>query len=103
MIDSISPSDLPENSRPIQPTVPPMLMTVAEVAARLQVSPSSVYLLIERGLLPHHRIGARRGAIRITEADLTAYLMACREGASSPPISSATEPRQPSALKHLKL
>lgn len=103
MIDSISPRDLPENSHPVQPSVPPMLLTVPEVAVRLQISSSSVYLLIERGLLPHHRIGARRGAIRITEADLTAYLLACREGASPPPISSTMEPRQPSALKHLKL
>lgn len=103
MIDSISPSDLPENSRPVQPTVPPMLMTVAEVAAHLQVSPSSVYLLIERGLLPHHRIGARRGAIRITEADLSAYLMACREGSSHPQAPTPIESLPPSGLKHLKL
>ena len=103
MIDSISPSDLPENSRSVQPTVPPMLMTVAEVAARLQVSPSSVYLLIERGLLPHHRIGVRRGAIRITEADLTAYLLACREGASPSHNPTPIGSRKPSNFKHLKL
>lgn len=103
MIDSISPSDFPENSRSVQPTVPPMLMTVAEVAARLQVSPSSVYLLIERGLLPHHRIGVRRGAIRITEADLTAYLIACREGVPHPQSLTPIDSPPPSGLKHLKL
>lgn len=103
MIDSISSSDLPENSRPVKSTVPPMLMTVAEVAARLQVSPSSVYLLIERGLLSHHRIGARRGAIRITEENLAHYLESCREetkGKSTTPVMSDKPPMN---LKHLRL
>jgi excisionase family DNA binding protein len=76
-------------------------LTVHEVADRLRVSQSSVYLLVESGRLAHHRIGARRGAIRISEDDLTAYLAESRqdqrrESAAAPLIS-------PPKLKHIKL
>lgn len=76
------------------------MMTVREVAARLRVSLSSVYLLVDGGRLAHHRVGARSGAIRIDEADLTAYLADCRkeraeERPTPPPV---TRPR----LKHIK-
>jgi excisionase family DNA binding protein len=78
-----------------------MYLTVHEVADRLRVSHSSVYLLVESGRMAHHRIGARRGAIRISEDDLAAYLAENRQGQRSesppaPPISLPT-------LKHIKL
>jgi excisionase family DNA binding protein len=44
-----------------------MYLTVHEVADRLRCSYSSDYLLVESGKLAHHRIGARRGAIRIAD------------------------------------
>jgi excisionase family DNA binding protein len=53
-------------------------MRVKEAAGRLEVSQSTVYELCARGLLPHVRVGAGRGAIRINEDDLRAYLESCR-------------------------
>jgi excisionase family DNA binding protein len=47
------------------------LSTVREVAARLNVSASTVYQLCERGELPHVRVS---NAIRVSPADLAAYL-----------------------------
>ena len=78
-----------------------MYLTVREAADRLRISPSSVYLLIEQGRLAHHRVGARRGAIRINETDLTAYLAACRQelNTNAPPPLPVARPK----LKHIKL
>ena len=78
-----------------------MYLTVPEVASRLHISVSSVYLLIENGHLAHHRFGARRGAIRISEVDLDAYLTECREDRSGKRV--ARPPFTPSKLKHIKL
>lgn len=51
------------------------MLTPAEAAARLRVSLSTVYALVERGSLGHHRIGARgRGRIVIGEHHLAEYL-----------------------------
>jgi excisionase family DNA binding protein len=55
-------------------------MTVAEAARRLEVTPSLVYRLCRRGMLPHARVGVGRGAIRISEADLAAFLGRRRVG-----------------------
>ena len=46
-------------------------MGVKEVAALLSVSPATVYRLIEFGHLRHSRV---LSSIRISEADLAAYL-----------------------------
>ena len=77
-----------------------MLLTVKDVAQRLNVSPSCVYQLVETGKIPHHRIGVGRGAIRFTEDDIADYLNRNR----SQPVSNgqprtATRPK----LKHIKL
>jgi excisionase family DNA binding protein len=53
-------------------------MTVREAARRLEVTPALVYKLCRQGKLPHRRLGFGRGVIRITEADVAAYLEACR-------------------------
>ena len=55
-------------------------MTVKEAATRLEISLSLCYLLIAEGRLPHRRIGqkGRRGCIRVTEEDLTAFLASIR-------------------------
>ncbi|MFN0196148.1 MAG: helix-turn-helix domain-containing protein [Planctomycetaceae bacterium] len=78
-----------------------MYLTVQDVAKQLRISPSSVYLLVESGQLAHVRIGARRGAIRISEEDLTEYLTEHHQGRSTEratplPVTRVT-------LKHIKL
>jgi excisionase family DNA binding protein len=57
------------------------MLTVRDVAARLNVSPGCVYRLVSDGDLPHIRIGAGRGTIRVDEADLEAFV---RVGKSQP-------------------
>ena len=54
-----------------------MLLTPREVAERLKVSLSTVYGLVESGKLACYRIGLRRGAVRVSEEDLAAYLESC--------------------------
>jgi excisionase family DNA binding protein len=60
-------------------------VTVQEAAKRLETVPRVVYDLCKAGVLGHHRIGVRRGVIRITEADVEAYI-----------ASRRVEPREPS-------
>jgi excisionase family DNA binding protein len=74
------------------------LLTVREVATTLRVSPSLVYQLIEAGKIACHRIGTGRGAIRVSSADLDAYLQGCRSERQTP-VPKPPRPR----LKHLKL
>lgn len=53
-------------------------MTVEDVKKRLKVSRSTVYALVERGLLRCYRIGANgRGTLRFTQAQLEDYLQEC--------------------------
>jgi excisionase family DNA binding protein len=51
-----------------------MLLTVKQAAKRLQVSRQMVYQLCAAKVLPHSRVGLGRGSIRVSEADLDAYL-----------------------------
>jgi hypothetical protein len=53
------------------------MLTVKQAASRCNLSPNSLYSAIETGLLECHRLRSRpdtRGAIRITEEQLQAYL-----------------------------
>ena len=50
------------------------MFTVKQAAERLRVSLSTIYNLVESGRLHCHRIGLGRGAVRITEDQLQAYL-----------------------------
>jgi excisionase family DNA binding protein len=76
------------------------LLTVREVAEILRVSPSLVYQLVEAQQLACHRIGSRKGAIRIAPADVDDYLARCRnERRDDTPKSKPSHPR----LKHVKL
>jgi excisionase family DNA binding protein len=52
------------------------MLTIKQVAERLNVSASIVYGWVATGLLAAYRLGAagRRGCIRIAEADLNALL-----------------------------
>jgi len=47
-------------------------LTVADVAARLNVAPRTVYRLCEEKKLPHQRVGSGEGTIRVRPADLAA-------------------------------
>ena len=74
------------------------MLTVKNVAERLGVSSALVYSLVAEGKIPTYRIGLGRGAIRFTEADLSAYLASCRlEVQEGKPA-----PSRPT-LKHLRL
>lgn len=78
-----------------------MYLTVSDVAIQLRISKASVYQLIESGRLAHHRIGARRGAIRVSQEDLDAYMADCRTGI--PKRRSIQQAVSPQKLKHIKL
>lgn len=60
------------------------LHTVAEAAAYLNLHPSVVYTMIRKGQLGHHRVGPTCSDIRISEADIAAYLDATRVGERAP-------------------
>jgi len=51
------------------------LLSVADVAERLNVSEKTVRRQIKDGSLPTHRVGRN---LRISEDDLQAYLSGCR-------------------------
>jgi hypothetical protein len=55
----------------------------------------------ESGRLAHHRIGARRGAIRISEDDLAAYLAESRQEQRLEILAAPTIGRV--KLKHIQL
>jgi excisionase family DNA binding protein len=77
------------------------LLKIAQVAERLSLSRSAVYLLVERGELACYRVGPHRGAIRVSEEQLGAYLKGRNEGGSEPPPSPSL-PRKVT-LKHLHI
>ena len=82
-----------------------MLLTVPQVAERLNISPSAVYQLIEAGKLGHHRIGIGRGTIRVSEADLGAFLCESHRDAREAALVSAASPAVPAVrpFRHLTL
>jgi excisionase family DNA binding protein len=75
------------------------LFTVAEVASRLRISVSAVYELIQDSTLPCHRIGPRRGAIRVSGDDLAWYLQQCRHEVQDNEHKGRTRLQ----LKHLRV
>ena len=56
--------------------VPPSLLTVREVAERLQVCRATVYTLVDRGELPHSRV---MNSIRVAPDDLAAFVAKSRK------------------------
>lgn len=73
------------------------MLTVRDVARKLNLSRSSIYELINRGRLTCHRVGCGRGVIRISEDDLQTYLTSCRsEPVAKPSVASRVK------LKHLR-
>ena len=91
-------NDPPETSHRQDEEPGQQLLTVREVAELLKVSTSLVYLLIESRKLAFHRIGNRRGSIRIRRSDLERFLEQCRFECDQP----AERPPRP-RLKHLRL
>ena len=80
-----------------------MYYTVKQAAAKLCVSPALIYGWVTSGMLPCYRLGAngRRGAIRIAETDLEAFLSSMKqEGRQGLPPAPA--PRTVT-LKNLRL
>lgn len=74
------------------------LLTVTEAAEYLRLGESTVYQLLSDGLIAGFRVGPRKGGIRISEADLLAYLDSCRiEGPKERP-----SPSQKVKLRHLR-
>jgi excisionase family DNA binding protein len=51
-----------------------MLLTIRDVAERLNVSPGCVYTLVAQREIAHIRIGVGRGTIRVREEDLMRFL-----------------------------
>jgi excisionase family DNA binding protein len=75
-----------------------MGVTVKQAAARLEVSPATVYALVAAGKLRCVRVGLGRGAIRILEAHIDEYL----RGAEPKP--ALPQPALPSHKpKHIKI
>ena len=58
----------------------PDMMTVEDVARRLNVSDSFVYGAVADGRLKHHRLGKGQGGIRISESQLSAFLAGTERG-----------------------
>ncbi len=75
-------------------------MKVRGAAARLEVSPATVYSLVASGRLGHYRVGLGRGAIRISEEHIAAYLLAAERGVA--PLQAPSLARRIN-LKHLRL
>ena len=72
------------------------MLTIADVARRLNVSESTVYNLAEAGKLAGYRVGMGRGTWRFTEDDVSAYLESCRHQRRDAPRPGSVR------LKHLR-
>ena len=75
------------------------MMKVREAAAKINASPSFVYSAIRDGRLRCYRIGKGQGGIRVSEAQLQAFLQATEKNGDSVPPKPAPRPIK---LKHLE-
>ena len=73
------------------------MLTVTQAAKRLNVSGALIYALIASGRMQCHRIGLRRGCVRISEAQLQAYLDSTRQERAKQSLPV------PVGLKHITL
>lgn len=79
---------------------PPRILTAPEAAARLRISRSTLYDLLDAGLIPHHRMGqGGRRVIRIEADAVDAYFESCKVTGPKP----TSEPEVKSALRHIKM
>ena len=72
------------------------LMSIRELSEQTGVSRSKLYELVERGDLPHFRIG---GAIKISDQQIEEYLESCRRGRRPREWAEKTNPIK---LKHFR-
>jgi len=70
-------------------------MTVQEAAKILELSPSTVYDLCARKQLGHAKVGAGRRVIRISAADVSAYLAGRRVEPADGTTDPQPKPRKP--------
>jgi excisionase family DNA binding protein len=79
------------------------VLTVKQVAERLNVSLSTVYGLVSHGKLRARRIGTGRGAIRVSEDALQQYLDASVSEATHAASTAAptNRPQRGRPFKHL--
>ena len=80
---------------------PPRMLKPGDVAARLNISRSLVYELIEKRKLSCHRIGFGRGAIRVAEDDVAEFIRSTRTESRKEGDDTPT-PRRLQRLRHLK-
>ncbi len=82
-----------------------MYLTIKQITKQLSVSATLVYGWVESGTLASYRLGAagKRGAIRVAEADLAAFLetLKTQKGPRAKPPAPPKSPRV--KLKHMKL
>ena len=64
------------------PDLEPMLLTIRQTAAALQVCEKTLWALTRDGKLPAVRIGTR--AVRYDMADVRAFIEAAKGGAAAP-------------------
>jgi excisionase family DNA binding protein len=70
--------------------------TVADLTQMLRLSASQVYALIDAGKLRVHRFTTRKnGAVRISQAQLDAYLRSTESVAAAPPHEAPPEQSAP--------
>lgn len=87
-------------------SAPITLLTVRQVAERLNVAPATVYALCASRKLEHVRVGAGRGTLRIEEDALQRYI---QRATVRPDEPVAPQPRTPAptrpavTLKNLSL
>jgi excisionase family DNA binding protein len=81
------------------------VLTVKNIAEQLRISAGIVYGWVNSGRLACVRLGAagKRGAIRVREADLTAFLESLKQGGRQPEPPPSPEPKPRGAFKHLRL
>ena len=75
------------------------MFTVKQAAERLNCSTASVYSLISAGRVACHRIGLRRGAIRISQTQLEAFLDETKQERRE---ENAHAPLPKASFKHLR-
>lgn len=79
------------------------MLTVKQASVTLGVSTTCVYQLVSQGRLACHRIGLGRGAIRISESDLSAFIESCRQSRQTPSEAGRPKQSKPTRFKHLRL
>jgi len=79
------------------------LMTVKEVARFLRLSLAETYRLVNSKCLTHFRVGPGRGAIRIAEADVMAFLENRRQGREPAARDDVSPGRRSTPLKHIRV